>query len=83
MTGFVPYLDDGDEILVPFADHRANLDPWVEAQRLLAARGIRVHLRAPAVPGGLGRLRPPCPRRPRRSADPLRGRHARPSRLRR
>ncbi|WP_121750840.1 aminotransferase class V-fold PLP-dependent enzyme [Streptomyces sp. E2N166] len=41
----VPYLNDGDEILVPFADHRANLDPWVEAQRLLAARGIRVHLR--------------------------------------
>ncbi|MFE0805421.1 aminotransferase class V-fold PLP-dependent enzyme [Streptomyces sp. NPDC058812] len=42
----VPYLTDGDEVLVPFADHRANLDPWREAQRLLAARGIRVHLRA-------------------------------------
>ncbi|KOV60615.1 cysteine desulfurase [Streptomyces sp. MMG1121] len=40
------WLTDGDEILVPFADHRANLDPWLEAQRLLADRGIRVHVRA-------------------------------------
>jgi cysteine desulfurase/selenocysteine lyase len=39
-------LTDGDEILVPFADHRANLDPWLEAQRLLADRGIRVRVRA-------------------------------------
>jgi cysteine desulfurase/selenocysteine lyase len=38
-------LSDGDEILVPFADHRANLDPWLEAQRLLARQGITVHLR--------------------------------------
>ncbi|MFI9047066.1 aminotransferase class V-fold PLP-dependent enzyme [Streptomyces sp. NPDC053427] len=40
------YLTDGDEILVPFADHRANLDPWLEAQRLLADRGIDVRVRA-------------------------------------
>ncbi|GAB2977833.1 cysteine desulfurase [Streptomyces pseudoechinosporeus] len=39
------HLSDGDEILVPFADHRANLDPWLEAQRLLARQGITVHLR--------------------------------------
>lgn len=42
----VPYLKDGDEILVPFTDHRANLDPWLEAQRLLAARGVEVTVRA-------------------------------------
>jgi cysteine desulfurase/selenocysteine lyase len=42
----VPYLGDGDEILVPYADHRANLDPWLEARRLLAERGIGVHVRA-------------------------------------
>ncbi|MGW4913514.1 aminotransferase class V-fold PLP-dependent enzyme [Streptomyces sp. NPDC004270] len=40
------YLTDGDEILVPFADHRANLDPWLEAQRLLADRGIGIGVRA-------------------------------------
>ncbi|UUU20204.1 aminotransferase class V-fold PLP-dependent enzyme [Streptomyces sp. DSM 40750] len=39
------HLADGDEILVPFADHRANLDPWLEAQRLLARQGVTVHLR--------------------------------------
>ncbi|GCB44018.1 aminotransferase class V-fold PLP-dependent enzyme [Streptomyces sp. NL15-2K] len=38
-------VSDGDEILVPFADHRANLDPWLEAQRLLARQGVTVHLR--------------------------------------
>ncbi|TWD29136.1 cysteine desulfurase/selenocysteine lyase [Streptomyces sp. T12] len=42
----VPYLRDGDEILVPYADHRANLDPWLEARRLLAERGVQVRLRA-------------------------------------
>jgi cysteine desulfurase/selenocysteine lyase len=31
---------------VPHADHRANLDPWLEARRLLAARGIGVRVRA-------------------------------------
>lgn len=42
----VPYLADGDEILVPFADHRANLEPWLEARRLLADRGVDVRVRA-------------------------------------
>ncbi|MFE6282283.1 aminotransferase class V-fold PLP-dependent enzyme [Streptomyces sp. NPDC057877] len=42
----VPLLRDGDEILVPFTDHRANLDPWQEAQRLLAERGTSVRVRA-------------------------------------
>ncbi|WP_432063752.1 aminotransferase class V-fold PLP-dependent enzyme [Streptomyces sp. C10-9-1] len=40
------HLTDGDEILVPFADHRANLDPWLEARDLLAARGTEVRIRA-------------------------------------
>ncbi|MBQ0826131.1 aminotransferase class V-fold PLP-dependent enzyme [Streptomyces tagetis] len=40
------YLTDGDEILVPFADHRANLEPWFEARDLLAARGVEVRVRA-------------------------------------
>jgi cysteine desulfurase/selenocysteine lyase len=39
-------LADGDEILVPFSDHRANLDPWLEARRLLAAQGVEVRVRA-------------------------------------
>ncbi|MDH6108582.1 cysteine desulfurase/selenocysteine lyase [Kitasatospora sp. MAP12-15] len=38
-------LSDGDEIIVPFADHQANLHPWLEAQRLLAARGTRITVR--------------------------------------
>ncbi|EMF57766.1 aminotransferase class V-fold PLP-dependent enzyme [Streptomyces bottropensis] len=38
-------LGDGDEIVVPFADHRANLSPWLEAQELLALRGVRVRVR--------------------------------------
>ncbi|KOT43644.1 cysteine desulfurase [Streptomyces caelestis] len=42
----VPHLGDGDEILVPYADHRANLDPWLEARRLLAERGVEVRVRA-------------------------------------
>lgn len=40
------HLTDGDEILVPYADHRANLLPWLEAQRLLAERGVGVRVRA-------------------------------------
>ncbi|MEU2392819.1 aminotransferase class V-fold PLP-dependent enzyme [Streptomyces sp. NPDC007369] len=38
-------LADGDEIVVPFGDHRANLDPWLEARDLLAARGVRITVR--------------------------------------
>ncbi|MDK1474497.1 aminotransferase class V-fold PLP-dependent enzyme [Streptomyces sp. 549] len=42
----VPHLTDGDEILVPHADHQANLAPWLEARHLLAARGVDVKVRA-------------------------------------
>ncbi|WP_051766016.1 aminotransferase class V-fold PLP-dependent enzyme [Streptomyces sp. NRRL F-5135] len=38
-------LTDGDEIVVPFADHQANLVPWLDLQKLLAARGVRVTVR--------------------------------------
>lgn len=38
-------LRDGDEIVVPFADHQANLEPWREAERLLARQGVRIRLR--------------------------------------
>jgi cysteine desulfurase/selenocysteine lyase len=40
------WLADGDEIIVPFADHQANLSPWLEAQRLLGRQGIGIHVRA-------------------------------------
>ncbi|MBG0857827.1 aminotransferase class V-fold PLP-dependent enzyme [Streptomyces spinoverrucosus] len=39
------HLADGDEILVPYADHQANLAPWLEARRLLAERGVGVRVR--------------------------------------
>ena len=41
----VPQLRDGDEIIVPFADHRANTLPWLEAVELLARQGVRVEVR--------------------------------------
>lgn len=39
------YLADGDELIVPFADHEANAQPWLEAQEQLARNGIRVTIR--------------------------------------
>jgi cysteine desulfurase/selenocysteine lyase len=36
------YLRDGDEIIVPYADHSANTLPWLEAVRALERRGTRV-----------------------------------------
>ncbi|MGW7054252.1 aminotransferase class V-fold PLP-dependent enzyme [Streptomyces sp. NPDC054887] len=39
------WLRDGDEIVVPFADHEANAQPWLEARRLLGERGIRIVIR--------------------------------------
>ncbi|MEV7683141.1 aminotransferase class V-fold PLP-dependent enzyme [Streptomyces sp. NPDC088341] len=39
------HLKDGDEIVVPFADHQANLVPWLDARKLLAARGIGIRIR--------------------------------------
>ncbi|WP_229830499.1 aminotransferase class V-fold PLP-dependent enzyme [Actinoplanes ianthinogenes] len=41
-----PQLRDGDEIVVPYADHNANIVPWHEAAALAHARGVRVTLRA-------------------------------------
>ncbi|MET9764184.1 aminotransferase class V-fold PLP-dependent enzyme [Streptomyces sp. NPDC006372] len=38
------FLRDGDEIVVPDADHRANIEPWLEVQRLLAREGTRVRV---------------------------------------
>ncbi|WP_169548890.1 aminotransferase class V-fold PLP-dependent enzyme [Nocardiopsis lucentensis] len=37
-------LDDGDEIVAPFADHQANLSPWLEARDALARRGVGVRV---------------------------------------
>ncbi|GIF14860.1 aminotransferase class V-fold PLP-dependent enzyme [Actinoplanes teichomyceticus] len=41
-----PQLRDGDEIVVPFADHNANIAPWQEAAAVARAGGARVTLRA-------------------------------------
>lgn len=38
-------LADGDEIVVPFGDHQANVLPWLEVQESLALRGVRVAVR--------------------------------------
>ncbi|KUO05311.1 aminotransferase class V-fold PLP-dependent enzyme [Streptomyces caeruleatus] len=38
-------LADGDEIVVPVADHEANIAPWLEARRHLAARGVHIRVR--------------------------------------
>lgn len=42
----VENLRDGDEIIVPLADHQANAVPWYDACRQLAARGVRVTMHA-------------------------------------
>ncbi|QES51352.1 cysteine desulfurase [Streptomyces venezuelae] len=39
------FLRDGDEIVVPFGDHQANLAPWLEVQELLARQGVRIGVR--------------------------------------
>ncbi|MFC9125804.1 aminotransferase class V-fold PLP-dependent enzyme [Streptomyces sp. NPDC057099] len=38
------FLRDGDEIVVPDADHQANITPWLEAQGLLAREGVHVRV---------------------------------------
>ncbi|MET9866506.1 aminotransferase class V-fold PLP-dependent enzyme, partial [Streptomyces sp. NPDC006386] len=38
------FLRDGDEIVVPDADHQANITPWLEAQQLLARQGVHVRV---------------------------------------
>jgi cysteine desulfurase/selenocysteine lyase len=40
------HLRDGDEIIVPYADHSANTLPWQEAVDLLARQGVRVGVTA-------------------------------------
>ncbi len=40
-----PQLRDGDEIIVPFADHSANTLPWLEAAGLLARQGLEIKVR--------------------------------------
>ncbi|MEV0296471.1 aminotransferase class V-fold PLP-dependent enzyme [Nocardia sp. NPDC050710] len=39
-----PQLGDGDEIIVPFGDHQANLRPWQDLRDTLAQRGIRIQV---------------------------------------
>ncbi|MFJ3974162.1 aminotransferase class V-fold PLP-dependent enzyme [Streptomyces sp. NPDC090021] len=48
------YLCDGDEIVVPFSDHRANLSPWLEVRELLARQGVRVRVRELPCQAGSG-----------------------------
>ncbi len=51
----LPRLDDGDEIIAPFADHQANALPWLEVQAELARRGRRVIVHPlPYEPSGSG-----------------------------
>ncbi|MFJ9413586.1 aminotransferase class V-fold PLP-dependent enzyme [Streptomyces sp. NPDC101227] len=38
-------LGDGDEIVVPFGDHQANLSPWLEARDQLARQGVGIRVR--------------------------------------
>lgn len=40
-----PQLCDGDEIIVPFADHSANSLPWLEAVDLLRRQGAEILVR--------------------------------------
>ncbi|BBB01175.1 putative aminotransferase [Actinacidiphila reveromycinica] len=47
-------LADGDEVVVPFADHQANITPWQEVRDLLARRGIHVRLRPMPYQSGSG-----------------------------
>ncbi|MFF7378221.1 aminotransferase class V-fold PLP-dependent enzyme [Streptomyces massasporeus] len=42
------FLRDGDEIVVPDADHQANITPWLEVRRLLARE--EVHVRVVPMP---------------------------------
>ena len=42
----VPWLRDGDEIIVPFADHAANIEPWLEVVEVLRRQGVTVAVRA-------------------------------------
>lgn len=37
-------LADGDEMVVPVADHQANIAPWLEVQRQLARQGVHIRV---------------------------------------
>lgn len=51
----VDHLKDGDELIVPFADHQANALPWVDVQEALAKRGRQVMVHPlPYEVGGSG-----------------------------
>ncbi|MFJ7071556.1 aminotransferase class V-fold PLP-dependent enzyme [Streptomyces sp. NPDC098781] len=39
------FLTDGDEIVVPVADHEANIAPWLETQDQLARQGVHIRVR--------------------------------------
>ncbi|GHH09168.1 putative cysteine desulfurase [Streptomyces lanatus] len=38
-------LTDGDEIVVPVADHEANIAPWLETRHQLARQGVHIQVR--------------------------------------
>ncbi|MFE7900507.1 aminotransferase class V-fold PLP-dependent enzyme [Streptomyces sp. NPDC057424] len=38
------FLRDGDEIVVPDADHQANIAPWLEVRQMLAREGVHVRV---------------------------------------
>jgi cysteine desulfurase/selenocysteine lyase len=48
------FLTSGDEIIVPVADHQANISPWLEAQQLLAHRGVHIRVRSLPYQHGSG-----------------------------
>lgn len=39
-------LRDGDEIIVPFGDHEANLRPWLDLRERLGRAGVRIRVLA-------------------------------------
>ncbi|GAB2630964.1 aminotransferase class V-fold PLP-dependent enzyme [Nocardia goodfellowii] len=47
-------LEDGDEIIVPFGDHQANLRPWLDLRDDLARRGRTVRVVAMPVDAASG-----------------------------
>lgn len=47
-------LSDGDEIVVPLADHQANIVPWLEVRDLLARQGLRIRVRPMPYQAGSG-----------------------------
>lgn len=49
-----PWLRDGDEIIVPFGDHSANLLPWTEARDVLSRQGKDIVVHALPVDSASG-----------------------------